>query len=138
MTQVHYGHVFHVAGRLTVDGAAAALAEIPDGEVVIDDSGRIVFCGNRFELTEEFSSAVVHDHRPGLLLPGFVDADTHSPQTYAGDSYSGGQLLEWLNQCTFPSESRFAKPEFASGVTIAGRTDFGGEVYVEGRRATTG
>jgi hypothetical protein len=30
MTQVHYGTVFHVAGRPTADGAVAALAEVPD------------------------------------------------------------------------------------------------------------
>jgi guanine deaminase len=114
MTQVHYGHVFHVAGRPTVDGAAAALAAIPDGAVVIDDHGRIVFCGNLSDVPDEFASAVVHDHRPGFLLPGFVDTHIHFPQTYAGDSYGGGQLLEWLNQCIFPSESRFANPEFAA------------------------
>ncbi len=118
MTQVHYGHVFHVAGRPTVDGAAAALAEIPDGAVVIDDHGRIMFCGNRSDVPGEFSSAVVHDHRPGFLLPGFVDTHVHFPQTYAGDSYGGGQLLEWLNQCIFPSESRFANPEFAARAAI--------------------
>ena len=114
MTQVHYGHVFHVAGRPTVDDAAAALAEIPDGAIAIDDSGRITFCGNRSELPGEYTSAAVHDHRPGFLLPGFVDTHIHFPQTYAGDSYGGGQLLEWLNQCIFPSESRFANPDFAA------------------------
>ncbi|HEY6573490.1 MAG TPA: amidohydrolase family protein, partial [Mycobacterium sp.] len=71
-------------------------------------------CGNRSDGPREFSSAVVHDHRPGIILPGFVDTQIHFPQTYAGDSYGGGQLLEWLNQCIFPSESRFANPEFAA------------------------
>ena len=37
----------------------------------------------------------------------------HFPQTYSGDSYGGGQLLEWLNSCIFPSECRLADPEFA-------------------------
>jgi hypothetical protein len=114
MTRVHYGHVFHVAGRPDVGGAAAALTEIPDGALAIDDSGRITFCGNRSEFPAELSSAVGHDHRAGFLLPGFVDTHIHFPQTYAGDSYGGGQLLEWLDQCIFPSESRFANPEFAT------------------------
>jgi guanine deaminase len=118
MSHVHYGHVFHIAGRPTVEGAAAALEELPDGALVIDDSGRIIFCGSRFELSDEFASAVVHDHRPGFLLPGFVDTHVHFPQTYAGDSYGGGQLLEWLNQCIFPSESRFADPEFAARAAV--------------------
>ena len=58
------------------------------------------------------------DHRPGFLLPGFVDTHVHFPQTYAGDSYGGGQLLEWSNQCIFPSESKFADPEFANQAAV--------------------
>ena len=60
----------------------------------------------------------VVDHRPGFLLPGFVDTHVHFPQTYSGDSYGGGQLLEWLNSCIFPSESRFADPEFAPAAAV--------------------
>ena len=47
MTQVHLGHVYHVAGSPTVSQAAAALVSIADGALVIDDSGTIVFCGER-------------------------------------------------------------------------------------------
>jgi guanine deaminase len=118
MSQVHYGHVFHVAGRPTVTESAAALVDIPDGALVVDDSGRIIFCGSRSEVPAEFGAARVQDHRPGYLLPGFVDTHVHFPQTYAGDSYGGGQLLEWLNHCIFPSESRFADPEFAARAAV--------------------
>lgn len=118
MSQVHYGHVFHVAGRPTVTEAAAALVDIPDGALVVDDSGRIVFCGSRSELPAQFGSARVQDHRPAYLLPGFVDTHVHYPQIYAGDSYGGGQLLEWLNHCIFTSESRFADPEFATQAAV--------------------
>jgi guanine deaminase len=58
-------------------------------------------------------AAAALDHRPGFVLPGFVDTHVHFPQTYAGDSYGGGQLLEWLNLCIYPAESRFADAEFA-------------------------
>jgi guanine deaminase len=112
MTQVHLGHVYHVAGRPTVSEAAAALVSIPDGALVIDDRGRIVFCGERTAIPAS-QAATVFDHRPGFLLPGFVDTHIHFPQTYAADSYGGGQLLQWLNLCIYPSESRFAEPEFA-------------------------
>lgn len=118
MTQVHFGHVFHVAGRPAVTAAAAALVSVSDGALVIDDRGHIVFCGERAGIPEEFSSVPVHDHRPGFLLPGFVDTHIHFPQTFAGDSYGGGQLLEWLDQCIFPSESRLADPEFAHRAAV--------------------
>ena len=118
MTQVHFGHVFHVAGAARVTDAAEALVSIPDGALVVGDDGRIVFCGERDSLPVEYASATVHDHRGGYLVPGFVDTHVHFPQTYAGDSYGGGQLLEWLNLCIFPSESAFADPEFAARAAV--------------------
>jgi guanine deaminase len=118
MSQVHLGHIFHVAGSATVTQAAEALVSIPDGALVIDDDGRIAFCGERDGIPAAYESATVDDHRPGFLLPGFVDTHIHFPQTYAGDSYGGGQLLEWLNLCIFPSESRFADPEFARQAAV--------------------
>ncbi|MGB3486016.1 MAG: guanine deaminase [Mycobacterium sp.] len=111
--QIHLGHIFHIVGSPTVSDAAEALESIPDGALVIDETGTVVFCGEREVAVAEYGSAQVHDHRPGFLLPGFVDTHIHFPQTYAGDSYGGGQLLEWLNSCVFPSESRFADPAFA-------------------------
>ncbi|MCW2561417.1 MAG: guanine deaminase [Mycobacterium sp.] len=112
-SQVHLGHVYHVAGSPKVTEAAAALVSIPDGALVVDDAGVITYCGERDFLPADAQSATVVDHRPGFLLPGFVDTHIHFPQTYAGDSYGGGQLLEWLNLCIFPSESRFAEQDFA-------------------------
>ncbi|MDI9927619.1 guanine deaminase [Rhodococcus sp. IEGM 1341] len=114
MARVHRGHIFHVAGSPTVLDAAAALVSIPDGALVVGDDGKIEFCGEFDSLPTEFAQHTVADHRPAFLLPGFVDTHIHFPQTYAGDSYGGGQLLEWLNTCIFPSESRFADPEFAA------------------------
>jgi guanine deaminase len=111
--QVHLGHVYHIAGSPLVTEAADALVSIPDGALVVDDDGNIAYCGERDSVPREFASDPVHDHSGGFLLPGFVDTHVHFPQTYAGDSYGGGQLLEWLNLCIFPSESKFADPEFA-------------------------
>jgi guanine deaminase len=112
-THVHYGHVFHLTGRPKVTESVEALVSIPDGALVVGDDGRIAYVGERSRIPGEYESATVHDHRDGYLLPGFVDTHIHFPQTYAGDSYGGGQLLEWLTNCIFPSESRFADPELA-------------------------
>jgi guanine deaminase len=117
-SRVHLGHVFHIAGSPLVTEATDALVAIPDAALVIDDGGRIVYCGERSELPTDYASYTVHDHRPGYLLPGFVDTHVHFPQTYAADSYGGGQLLEWLNLCMFPSESKFADPDFAQQAAV--------------------
>ena len=70
------------------------------------DDGKIAFCGERANVPLKYRSTPVSDYRPGFVLPGFVDAHVHFPQTFAGDSYNGGQLLEWLNHCIYPAEAR--------------------------------
>ncbi len=110
---VHYGHLLHLPGSPRITEAPDALVSIPDGALVVGDAGTILFSGRRAELPDRYGLATVHDHRGGYLLPGFVDTHIHFPQTYAGDCYGGGQLLEWLNRCIFPAESRFADPGFA-------------------------
>ncbi|SOJ57429.1 Guanine deaminase [Mycobacterium simulans] len=118
VSRIHLGHVFHLAGAPLVTDAANALVSIPDGALVIGDDGRIAFCGERAGIPSQYQSAPTSDHRPGYLLPGFVDTHVHFPQTYAGDSYGGGQLLEWLTLCIYPSESRFADENVAAQAAI--------------------
>ncbi|MDH3011725.1 amidohydrolase family protein [Gordonia alkanivorans] len=115
---VHHGHIFHLAGSPLITEASDALVEIPDGALAVGADGIIKYCGDESGLPAEFASARRHEHPGGYLIPGFVDTHIHFPQTYAGDSYGGGQLLEWLNLCIFPSESRFADPEFAQAAAV--------------------
>lgn len=48
-----------------------------------------------------------------LIMPGFIDSHMHFPQTDVIASY-GEQLLDWLNNYTFPCELRFSNPEFSA------------------------
>ena len=52
------------------------------------------------------------DYRGRLILPGLVDAHLHYPQAGVIASF-GRQLLDWLNDYTFPAEAQFADPEVA-------------------------
>lgn len=115
---VYRGHLVHISGRPTVSGSAAALVSVPDGALAVDTAGKIVFSGPFADLPPELHPEPVTDCRPGFLLPGFIDTHIHFPQTYSGDAYGGGQLLEWLNTCIFPSESRFADPDFAAAAAV--------------------
>jgi guanine deaminase len=56
---------------------------------------------------------VDEDLRPGVLLPGFVDAHLHFPQTHIVGRASG-PLLDWLARVTFPEEARYADPAYAA------------------------
>ena len=49
----------------------------------------------------------VTDHRPHLIMAGFIDTHIHFPQVQVIASW-GAQLLDWLNNYTFPEETRFA------------------------------
>ena len=77
-----------------------------DGAVLIRD-GRIAATGDfAFVSAGEGRGAAVVDHRPHLILPGFIDAHAHFPQMQVIASY-GAELLDWLNDYTFPEETRF-------------------------------
>nr|MDJ0823562.1 guanine deaminase [Paracoccaceae bacterium] len=80
--------------------------------------GEIVANGPADDLRAQFPQAQVVDHCDGLLLPGFVDAHAHYPQTAMIASW-GKRLIDWLNTYTFPEEMRFADPIYAA--EIAGR-----------------
>lgn len=83
------------------------ILDIPQGAVVIDDStGTISFVGTWEEARHRYAHAEVSDHQGKLLCPGFVDCHVHYPQIDIIAS-PGLQLLDWLEQYTFPAESRF-------------------------------
>jgi len=52
----------------------------------------------------------------GLIMPGFIDTHVHYPQTEMIASY-GEQLLEWLENYTFPAEKEFS--DEAHGKAVA-------------------
>jgi guanine deaminase len=58
------------------------------------------------------------DHRPHLIMPGFIDPHIHFPQMQVVGSYAGA-LMEWLNTYTFVEEQRFDDELHAT--RIAGR-----------------
>ena len=116
VSTTYLGHIFHVAGSPTVADAREHLVSLPDGALVVSDAGTIEWIGAARDLPPTFAGASVVDNRGGYIVPGFVDAHMHFPQTYSTDSYGGGQLLEWLDNCIFPAESRLADPAFAEGI----------------------
>lgn len=82
---------------------------IEDGAVLVDN-GVIVAVGDYAGLRAEGVAEV--DHRPNLILPGFIDPHIHFPQVQVIASW-GTQLLDWLNRYTFPEESRYSDIDHA-------------------------
>ncbi|RWM25898.1 guanine deaminase [Mesorhizobium sp.] len=77
-----------------------------DGGLLIDN-GTIIAAGPYAEVAKRAGAGVeTIDHRPHLVLPGFIDAHVHFPQMQVIASY-GAELLDWLNKYTFPEETKF-------------------------------
>jgi guanine deaminase len=94
--------------RFTDDGSAVYEK---DGLLVVgpDAQGRQVVraVGDYARLAPNYPGVAV-EHLPGrIIAPGFIDMHIHFPQTDVIGSPSEG-LLPWLENYTFPHESRFA------------------------------
>ena len=89
-----------------IEGEAGAVCFIEDGIVVVKE-GMIVEVGEGPAIARRLDAGVpLIDHRPHLVLPGFIDPHLHLPQTQVIASY-GAELMEWLAKYTFPEELRY-------------------------------
>ena len=89
-------------------GVESSFVTHDDGFIAIED-GRIATVG---PWTEHPDGDIIDLGRQALISPGFVDTHLHAPQLEMIGSY-GGHLLEWLNRYTFPTEAKFADPQYA-------------------------
>ncbi len=82
----------------------------PNSYILVID-GRVKSITN--EIPKGYKKEDVEDLGNSLIIPGFVDVHVHAPQLYnMGIGYSK-QLIPWLNEYTFPLESKFKDTEFA-------------------------
>src|SRR5215472_4949530 len=103
-----------------------ALAET--GAVCVRD-GIICARGTFAALRAEFPSEPVTELPGGMLVPGFIDTHVHFPQIRAIGGL-GMPLLDWLERCALPEESKLADQayarevagEFLSGLLASGTT----------------
>ena len=104
-TRVIRGRILSFRGDPRLDDEARTYTH--DGAVLVV-GGRIEAVGEvREVLRRAPPEAPVDDHAGRLVMPGFIDAHIHYPQTQVVASY-GAQLLDWLNNYTFPEEQKFA------------------------------
>lgn len=84
-----------------------AIVTHDDGLLLVED-GQVAAFGAWAELSPALPADAELTELPGrLITPGFVDAHTHYPQTDVMAAW-GSQLLDWLNNHTFPAELAFA------------------------------
>jgi guanine deaminase len=112
--QIHRGSLLHFP-KSTID-PANNYQYISDGVLVVEN-GKIchigeakVFFSDRAN-QQRLEQGEVELHK-GLLLPGLIDSHVHFPQIEMIASF-GKQLLDWLNEYTFPTEMQFSNPHYA-------------------------
>ncbi|WDE14052.1 guanine deaminase [Thalassomonas haliotis] len=115
MLKVYRGEILH----FLADPAKVALEQsyqhFADGLLVIED-GKVKQLGEASSLLASLAADVeVTHYQNGLIMPGFIDTHIHYPQTEMIASY-GEQLLEWLENYTFPAERRFEDEAYAKDV----------------------
>ena len=86
-----------------------------DGLLVIEN-GCVIDIGEAQTLLKKQPKDIqVTEYKNKIITSGFIDTHIHYPQTGIIASY-GDQLLDWLENYTFPEEMRFNDPNYARSV----------------------
>jgi guanine deaminase len=90
--------------------------EFTEDGLLLVENGRVAAAGPARELLPSLPANIpVVEHGNNILMPGFVDTHIHYPQTDVIGS-GGRQLLDWLEDYTFPAERRFSDAVHAQEV----------------------
>jgi guanine deaminase len=113
--QAHRGALLNFRADPGAQDDPASFEYFEDGLLLIEQ-GRVAALGPARELLASLPTDIeIIEHGANILLPGFVDAHIHYPQT---DIIGSGdrQLLDWLERYTFPAEAAFADARHAREV----------------------
>ena len=103
-----------VKGNLVYSKSSKELVELENGYIVINDEGLIE--GVYQDLPNEYRDIELIDYQDKLIIPAFSDLHVHAPQ-YPNRGIAMDKLLsDWLNQYTFPLESKYKDEQFAKEV----------------------
>ena len=88
------------------------------GRMELTEDGYLVCTGGKsagiFEaIPEQYRALPIIDYGNQIIMPGLVDLHIHAPQYGFRGTGMDLELLDWLNQITFPEEARYADPVYA-------------------------
>jgi len=106
MLRAYRGEILHFLADPAKVPLEQSYQYFEDGLLLIKD-GHVQQLDDASTLLPTLDSEVdVVHYQDGLMVPGFIDTHIHYPQTEMIASY-GEQLLEWLENYTFPEEKQF-------------------------------
>jgi len=116
MIKVYRGELLHFLADPEKVGIEQSYEYFKDGLLIIKD-GLVERMGDAEDLMPSLATDTKITHyKDGLIMPGFIDTHVHYPQTEMIASY-GEQLLEWLENYTFPAERCFS--DLSHGENVA-------------------
>ena len=114
-TKAYRGELLHFLADPAKVAEEESYQYFEDGLLVIKN-GLVAAVGNASELLTTLPTTIeITQYENGLIMPGFIDPHVHYPQTEMIASY-GEQLLEWLENYTFPEEKQFSDIEHGKRV----------------------
>ena len=107
--------ILHSIANPTEVGLENSYEYFADGLLVVEND-TIIALGDAQTLLPKYADiAHIETLTDSLITPGFIDTHIHYPQTGMIASY-GEQLLDWLNNYTFPAEAQFKDKAYAADV----------------------
>ncbi|MEG3133776.1 guanine deaminase [Rouxiella sp. T17] len=117
VTRALRGNFFDIKGVASAPEEIESQARYIEDGMMLLSGGEILWLGSREEgeraLMNLSYPVPLDDYRDKLLVPGFIDTHIHYPQTEMIGAY-GEQLLEWLNNYTFPAEAQYHDLDYAN------------------------
>ena len=103
-------------GNIVYSKSSKELVQISRGYIVVNDG---VIQDVYEELPIIYKDYKVTDFGKGVIIPAFSDLHVHAPQYPNRGIAMDALLYDWLNQYTFPLESKYQDIEFAKAVYSA-------------------
>jgi guanine deaminase len=101
---------FAVKGNIFYSQKINRIVCVPNGYIVCE-SGKVK--GVYETLPQEYSDITLIDYGDKLIIPGLIDLHTHAPQYSFRSLGMDLELIDWLNQNTFPEEAKYSNLEYA-------------------------
>ncbi|MFC1842456.1 amidohydrolase [Candidatus Dependentiae bacterium] len=84
---------------------------IPNGAVAVRD-GKIIAVGLTKALEQAYKAKKIINASGGVIMPGLINAHTHTAMTLFRGFADDMPLMEWLQKYIFPAEKKHVTPEF--------------------------
>ena len=102
-----------IKGTILSAPALGQLEAVPGGYLVAEDG---IIQGVYPVLPEQYAGAPAEDFGDALILQSFADLHLHGAQYPMLGTGMDLPLLDWLNAYAFPTEARFADPDYARAI----------------------